>query len=272
MKKIPTALLTTSALCLTAAISANAQITISVEGTMAPNAFGSPSFDSWTDNAIYAAEYGLTSYGAAGPTQFSATSTPLPVSYNMVTGFNSWEGQADPAAPYNGEYGTRASFVAIINGNGTLIDMNEFGATLTSSDPGNNLGFTAPNNGISPGDWNYDAGDIGLIFVNGINISGGFTVVNGGDPGQMVNEIISVGAGDAYPSYTGDDPDPSATDQQTLDYDIAQVPNGYDLTGTFYYGDASGSATINFTPVPEPTTLALAGLGLGTLFLARRKK
>src|ERR1700722_12688772 len=102
MKKLKTALLTTSAICLTAAISDSAQVTISVEGTMAPNAYGSPSWDSWVNNAFYAAEYGLTSYGAAGPTQFSVTSTPLPVSYNMVTGFNSWEGQADPAAPYNG--------------------------------------------------------------------------------------------------------------------------------------------------------------------------
>ncbi len=252
-------------------MSASGQITINVEGTMAPNFFGSPNYDAWFDNALYAAENGLTSYGAAGPTQFSATSTPLPVSYNIVTGFSSWEGQADPAAPYNGEYGTRASFVGIINGNGSLINMNEFGVTLASSDPTNGLGVSWPNNSISPGDWTYDAGDIGIIFNNGLNISDGFTTVTSGDPGQMVNEIISIGAGNAYASYTGDDPDPLATDQQTLDYDLATgVPNGYDFTGTFSYGDLSSSATIDFTPVPEPSSFAL--LGLGALAFFRRKK
>jgi PEP-CTERM motif len=274
MKKLQTTILTLSTFCL-AAMSASAQVTINVEGTMAPNAYGSPSWNSWVGNAFYAAENGLTSYGAAGPTQFSVTTTPLPVSYNMVTGFNSWEGQADPAAPYNNEYGTRGSFVAIINGNGTQISMDGFGANLAST-PVNSLGalgFDAPNNSISPNDWNYDSLDIGIIFNNGLNISGGFSIVNSGPSSQLVNEIISVGAGDAYASYLGDDAsNPSATDQQTLDYDIAQVPNGYNFTGTFYYDAASSSATLNFSPVPEPTTLALAGLGLGTLFIYRRKK
>lgn len=270
MKKQHIAALTLSTLCLFAAMSATAQVTINVEGTMAPNVFGSPSWATWAGNAIYAAEYGLTSYGSAGPAQFSVTTTPLPVSYNIVTGYSSWEGQADPAAPYSSELGTRASFVAIINGNGSPISMNGFGANLAAT-PANDLGFDAPNNGVSPGDWNYDTYDIGIIFNNGIDVSGGFTTVTSGDPSQMVNEIISVGAGDAFASYSGDDTsDPMATDQQTLDYDLASVPNGYDFTGTFYYNDLSSSATIVFNPVPEPSSFAL--LGLGALAFFRRKK
>jgi hypothetical protein len=267
MKKLQIAIF---AISLAGAMTASAQVTITVEATMAPNAFGSPSYDAWAANGIYAMENGLTSYGAAGPAQFNVTTSPLPVAANFVTGFPSWMGQADPAAPYNNELGTRASFVAVINGNGSLINMNNFGITMTSSDAGNALGVSWPNNSISPGDWTYDAGDIGLIFSNGINIAGGFTVVNSGDPGQMVNEIISIGAGNAYAGYLGDDPAPGATDQDIINYDLASVPNGYDFTGTFTYGDASGSATFDFTAVPEPTTAGCFLLGLSALVCFQR--
>ena len=158
------------AISLVAAMSASATVTVTVDATMAPNGWGSSSYATWAANGIYAMEYGLTSYGAAGPAQFNVTTSPLPVSANFVTGFPSWMGQADPAAPYNNELGNRASFVAVINGNGSLINMNGLGMTMTSSDPGDWLGVSWPNNSISPGDWTYDAGDIGLIFNNHVNI------------------------------------------------------------------------------------------------------
>jgi hypothetical protein len=269
MKKLQIAIL---AINLAGAMSASAQVTITTEATMAPNGYGSPSYDTWAANGIYAMENGLTSYGVAGPAQFNVTTSPLPVAANFATGFNSWLGQAP--GPYAGELGNRASFVAVINGNGSLINMNNFGFTMSSSDAGNALGYSWPNNSILPGDWTYDAGDIGLIFNNHINIAGGFTVVNSGDPGQMVNEIISIGAGNAYASYdtlaTGDDdPNLGDTDQQILNYDIAQV-GSYDFTGTFTYGDASGSATFDFTAVPEPTTAGCFLLGLGALACFQR--
>jgi hypothetical protein len=273
MKKLQTAIFT---ITLAVAMSASAQVTIFVDATMAPNGWGSPSYDTWAANGIYAVENGLTSYGAAGPAQFNVATSPLPVAANFVTGFNSWLGQAP--GTYAGELGNRASFVAVINGNGTLINMNNFGMTMSSSDPGNALGWSWPNNSILPDDWTYDAGDIGLIFNNGINTIDGFTVVNSGDPGQMVNEIISIGAGNAYASYdtlaTGnDDPNPGDTDQQILNYDIAQV-GSYDFTGTFTYGADSGSATVNFIAVPEPTTMTIliAGVLLLPLRMLRKNR
>jgi hypothetical protein len=263
------------AISLAAAITARAQVTVTTEATMAPNIYGSPSWNAWVANGFYAAENSLSSYGAAGPSQFNVAPVSLPVAANFVTGYPSWMGQADPAAPYNNELGTRASFVAVINGNGTLINMNNFGITMSSSDPGNALGVSWPNNSIEPGDWTYDQYDIGLVFSNGLNISGGFTIVNSGDPGQEVNEIISIGAGNAYASYTaaegGDDPNLGDTDQQILNYDIAQAPSSYNFTGTFTYGTASGSATVQF--IPEPGTVSLVGIGLaGLLFVVRRRK
>lgn len=274
MKNLP---ITVFAISLAAAMTASAQVTVTTEETMAPNAFGSPNYVTWEANGIYAAENSLSSYGAAGPAQFNVAPVSLPVAANFVTGgFYSWMGQADPAAPYDNELGNRASFVTVINGNGSLIDLNNVGFTMSSSDPGNALGYSFP-----PGSFPYSApalygvATIGLVFSNGLNIAGGFTVVDSGDPGQAVNEIISIGVGNAYASYSyadgGDDPNPSDTDQQVLNYDIAQAPSSYDFTGTFTYGSASGSATVAF--VPEPGTEAFVGMGLmGLLLVVRRRK
>lgn len=263
-------LTTIFAISMAAAMIASAQVTITVDPTMAPNAYGSPSFAPWAANGIYAVENNLSSYGVAGPSQFNITTTPLPVAYNFATGYNSWLGQAP--GPYPDELGNRASFVTVINGNGSLINMNNVGFIMSSSDPSNNLGYSFPT-----GTWGYDQYDIGLVFSNGLNISGGYAIINSGDPGQQVNEIISIGAGNAYASYdtvaTGDDdPNPGdTTDQQILNYDISQAPSSYDFTGTFTYGGASGSATFEF--IPEPDTVALVGMGLmGLLIVVRRRK
>ena len=267
---------------MAAATSASAAVTITTEATMAPNGYGSPSFDTWAANGIYAVENGLTSYGAAGPAQFNVTTSPLPVAANFVTGFPSWMGQADPAAPYNNELGTRASFVTDIKGNGSLISISQMGFVMNSSDPGNGLGYGWPNNSVLPGDWFYDATDIGIIYNNGVDKLGGVTIVNSDDlthPGeQLVNEIISIGAGNAYDGYLGDIPgNPGATGQQVINYDLASVPNGYLFTGTFSYGADSGSATFDFTPVPEPTTMIAGALlllpfGASTIRLLRKTR
>jgi hypothetical protein len=244
--------------------------TITTYATMAPNGYGSPSFNTWAENGIYAVENSLSSYGAAGPAQFNITTSPLPVSDNIVTGFQSWLGQAP--GPYAGELGNRASFVTVINGNGSLIDMANMGFVMNSSDPGDFLGWA-----FAVGTWNYDAYDIGVVYDDGHDTAGGVTIVDSGDPDQLVNEIISIGAGNAPASYdtiaTGDDdPDLSATDQQIINYDLAEDPSSYDFTGTFTYGDASGSATFDFVATSDASwTWALLAGSFAALASLRRR-
>jgi hypothetical protein len=255
--------------------------TITVEAAMAPNAYGSPSFYDWTQNGIYAVENGLSSYGA-GPAQFNVSTSPLPFSDNIVTGFGSWLGQAP--GPYLGEEGNRASFVAVINGNGSLIDIANMGFTMNSSDPGDGLGW-----GWGPGSYDYNFHNIGIIYDNTINTAGGVTIVDSpGNPDQLVNEIISIGSGNAYAAYTyaeaeyydsiygggiaanGGDPDSTATPQQIIDYQLGFVPSDYDFTGTYTYGDASGSATFEFVPDVFGSWALLAG-SFGALAGLRRR-
>jgi hypothetical protein len=56
------------------------------------------------------------------------------------------------------------------------------------------------------------------------------------------------------------------------------VAGSYDVTNPIYFtagGDVirdSPTLTLTFTPAPEPTTLSLAALGLGGLFLVRRRR
>ena len=245
-------------------MSASAAITITVEGTMAPNGYGSPSFSPWANNAAYAVENNLSSYGAAGPAQFNVVTGPLPVADNFVTGFNSWLGQAP--GPYAGELGNRASFVSVINGNGSLISINNLSVTMSSTDPWNGLGWT-----WAAGTFNYSYKEIGIID----NPDGSFTYVTSGSSSQLVNEIISIGVGNAYAGYLGD-AGPGATDQQIIDYDLAGMP-GYFFTGTFNYLNTSGSDTIDFTAVPEPTTMIAGALlllpfGASTLRVLRKNR
>jgi len=246
-------------------VSAQGQVTITTEATLAPDPFTSPSYDAWAANARYAAIHGLNSYGAPGPAQFNTVTGPLSTADNIATRFPSWLGRAYPAAPYASEAGNQAEFVTVINGNGSLINMNNFGATLSSSDPGDALGASFPSNSIDPGDWTYDTDDIGIIFSNGVNISGGYTIVNSGSPAQNVNEIISVGLGNGY--FDTNAPGNPVANQKSLNYDAALIAS-YDFTGTFTCGGASGSATIEFAnPFPPIVFGSAASASNGFQFM-----
>lgn len=258
------------------------QPTVTVQGTLAPNAYGSPSFDAWSANAIQAIELGLSTYGAAGPAQFNTDTTTQPTSHNVVTGFPSWLGNANPAATFGSAYanelGDRATFDVLVNGNGQKISLANLAFNSVSSDPGNNLGFgwgpTVPNPYFGPFT-EYDPYDIGLIFNQG----GGVTVINSGPATQLVDELISVGAGDAYDAYLSD---PGTSPQNIIDSDLANgtsrypAVESYTYTGTWLMTDgtdvlASASDTLSFSAPDSGSTIALfSGAFIALNWLRRR--
>jgi hypothetical protein len=250
--------------------SVNAQIEINVTPSLAPNAYGSPSYDQWVSNAIYAEENGLTSYGdPTSPTYYSAVSGTIPLSSNIVTDFNSWLGNANPSATYGAAYanelGNRLSFGLDIQGNGQLFSISELSFSATSTDSGDTLGFS-----FGQGSYSYSSSYVGIIY--GPDGRGGAdeTFVTSGPSTQLVNEIVSRGSGNADAVYSTD---PGATDQDKIDNFIQSMeatdPGAFDFTGTYTLtpteGDAvDGSATVVIA-TPEPASWAM-GLIVVALF------
>jgi len=95
---------------------------ITVTPWLAPNKFGSPSFTPAEANAVAAMQQGLSTNGAAGPAQFNAQTTPVTSSQVVVTNFNSWMGDINPAATFGAAYanelGNRMTFGLAVNGTG----------------------------------------------------------------------------------------------------------------------------------------------------------
>jgi len=244
-------------------------VTITIDGTLAPNIFGSPSFSAWEQNEFYALQNGLSTYGAAGPTQFNAIST-APVSQNIATGFPSWLGQADPGTAfgpaYANELGNRATFGLFINGNGNKISISELSFSATSTDPGNNLGFA-----FGPSSYNYSQDYVGLIYGPG----GSVTQVTSGPNTQLVDAIVGRGSGNTYAAY---ETDPGATDQDKINGGLAGIgpydfTGGYDLTDNTGAQIATASDTITFTSsVPDHvSTASIFGLAMIGLVGFRRR-
>ncbi len=68
-------------------------ITITVFPALAPNRWGSPSWNAWASNAVTAILNGYSSYGdPSSPTFYQQITNAVPVTNNMVTSFPSWMG------------------------------------------------------------------------------------------------------------------------------------------------------------------------------------
>ena len=71
----------------------NQGITITVFPALAPNRWGSPSWNAWASNAVTAILNGYSSYGdPSSPTFYQQITNAVPVTNNMVTSFPSWMG------------------------------------------------------------------------------------------------------------------------------------------------------------------------------------
>jgi hypothetical protein len=276
---------------LVLALSAGAAqaITIEVYPSSAPNAYGSPSFfdngviPGYQSNAISAIGSGLSTYGnPALPTYYSRwPSSTLTVADNIVTGFPSWRGQADPGtafgAAYASELGNRMTFGVHILGNGTQFSISQMSFAAQSTD-GNSLGFS-----WATGSYNYSAGYVGVIYGD-VN-----TYVTDGPNTQLVDELIGRGSGNAWAAYLTDPGGVTPQDKinnavQSIWDSAGDAPFDFTATYTLNVGNGvSGSATVEFVgtglpaeapgAVPEPASASLALGGLLALagFAIRRR-
>ncbi len=261
-----------------------AEITIQVIPSLAPNGWGSSNFPGYQDNAIYAIENGLSAYGdPASPTYYQVASSVLPISANIVTGFSSWLGVANPASPFDGELGNRLTFGLHILGNGTQFSISQLSFTGVSGDSNNTLGFSY-NEGNDPNDpYDYGAGYVGINYgVDGIKGTPDDVIITSGPNTQLVDELVARGSGNAWDVYVTS---PGTTSQDKIDRvangmwldtdtdtDYPLSPRPFDFTGTYTLNGVSGSGSVEF--VPEPGTLTLLALGgltaLGAMWIRRR--
>jgi hypothetical protein len=252
--------------------SAAQAITITVTPTLAPNAFGSPSYSGWVANAVQAMYHGYSSYGdPTSPTWFHAQST-VGASQGIVTGFPSWKGFADPGtkfgAAYANELGNRMSFSLRITGDDQQIAISDLSLVMASSDPDNALGYS-----FATGGYNYSTEYQGVLKGgDGMLGTGDDVFVTSGPNTQLVDAIVGRGSGNSFAAYCSG---------CTLAQQQAEINNtasywtqfgGGTFTGTYLIGGATGSATFNITAVPEPATWALMIGGFGLIGGAARRR
>jgi len=239
--------------------SAQSPYTIDVFATLGPNYWGSASYNDFATNVVNAVKSGNTS-GGSGAAALQGITTVDP-NQPIVSTFNSWQGSAP--GPYTGEMGTSLYFVLHI----------------TSSEPFFSLSQLAYD-GLTPGEtavhYTYES------FSYSFDLTGydGSNWITSGDATTMVNELIYVG------EFVGWNPISAGSDQADLDARKAYIAGyaGQYITGTYSLLSAvspdtasplaSGSSAVQIegdTGVPEPSTIALAGLGFAALLLARRR-
>ena len=139
--------------------SVRAGTVIEVYASSAPNGYGSPSYAGYVANATYALENGLTSYGDPSlPTYYSQLGSTMKLSDNIVTGFNSWKGQANPSAPFQSELGNRVLFGVHIESD-TLFSISQLSFVMKSDDADNSLGYT-----FGLGGYSYSTQYVGIYY------------------------------------------------------------------------------------------------------------
>lgn len=258
MKNIRLLFLAISAVVIGSA-HATPAISITVTPSLAPNAFGSPNWPGYVSNAVTALYNGFSAFGSASsPDYYSAVTGPINVKDNIVTGFNSWRGDANPGGDYGaafaGEYGNRLHFGVVIEGHGVQFSISEMSFDSHSSDAGDGLGF-----GFAAGSYGYSNDYVGVIHG-----PSGDTFITSGPNTQLVDEIVGRGSGNAYAVYSTD---PGATNQEKIDL-AASAIGPYSYTGTYAIEGVTGSATVN--AVPEP--FSMAALGFGALAVLRKRR
>lgn len=248
-------------------------LTLTVTPSSAPNVYGSPSWDPYVGNALYAIENGLSAYGTPGqPTYYSGVSL-LTREQNVVTGFNSWNGVANPAAPFAGELGNRLHFGLHVMGYGTKFKLGNLSFLMSST--WSVLDGWA-DNFFSPADV-YSAKRVGIDYgADGVKGTADDIVYSNGEAAtNAIDELIYVGAGDAPPVYDTS-AFPGGTLQEKIDNFVSTIPQ-HSITMTYtMWNDAhdsilgENSATVQVIPEPGSIIALITGfIGLG--FLRRRK-
>ena len=247
-------------------------ISITVVPSLAPNVFGSPSWSPYVSNALTALQNGSPAIGdrTTDPTAYQATYSVTPQEL-IVSSFHSWEGQVNPAAPFNNELGTRLHFGLVAKGDGnTKFTLDDLKFNMSSNDPSDSMAFSGNFVGAD-----YSSTRFGVNFGADHALGGGDdTIYTSGNGTTPVDMIVYVGVGNSL------EPTGVGSNQQQLDNTAAYIRDNITSVQTTYTIDVNG-VTYSGTgaadvAAPLPST-ALMGLGLfacigGVLFMRRKAR
>ncbi len=247
-------------------------VVTTVYPSVGPNGFGSPSYSTYVSNAIYALLNGLGSYGDPSLPSYYAQQTVISPDEMVVTGFPSWDAQADPGTVFGpafaNELGNRPLFGVVIDaGPGApSISISELSFVMGGNDPGGLLNWTWPI-----GTYQYSSEYVGVIFgTNGNPV----TYITSGPSTQLVNEIVGRGSGNANDAYcTGCS---IAQQQAAIEDSLSQYAGMSQFTGTYTLtgpGGVLSTGSGDFDVVPEPATFGtMAGVALALVLAAMRRR
>jgi hypothetical protein len=234
-----------TALALPCFSAAQAQgITITVIPALAPNVYGSPNWNAWVSNATTAIANGFSSYGdPSSPSYYQRAPEVISVTNDIVTGFPSWNGLANPGdifgVNFSQELGNRLQFGIDIKGGTNLISISQLSFSAHSTDPSNTLDFA-----FAQGSYNYGSSYVGIIYGPG----GTNTYITSGPATQPVNEIVGRGSGNAWAVY--DTSGNIASQQSNIVLCASQISDQpFNFTGTYTIGGVSGSNSVTLNPV-----------------------
>lgn len=230
--------------------------------SIAPNPFLSPSWNQYAQNAVYAIEYGLGSYGTAGtPAYYQRQTTAILPGEVIATSFNSWKGQAPPPTGYAGEFGNAILFGLYVSGGGQTFNLgglsyteNFFGSLDTFSFAGQAYGYDLVGVYYGPDRIPGTADDVR------------YGLGNPGDDSVAVDVIYFAGLGAMF--WVRDPAELASTISQVLNNRPPSASGAYSIT----IGGVPVSAEGQTFLIPEPGTAGLVLLGLTGVLAWRRRR